>query len=509
MPDTVEPTHEALLRLCLAVDPKPWYPRIYARTSGVNRDSLDIPLNDLRLAGLIQLTEWEAGIGQGYILTDLGKEVLQNSAFLEQFKASLQTPPAETSPEAQPPGEPDAPTTYQRGETARKGYYEPEPPRVMPVLLILNLLTFGAAFVVAIRMGKPLNDFIFNGDAEVLHSAGALEATDLIHGEWWRLLTCCFLHFGLLHLGVNMYALYVLGGLEALWGSTRFLIIFCFSGLGGSCAAMIFNPGSPTAPIVLAGASGALWGLMLSLFAWVWLNRKHLPPQEVSARFRQYGFIVLLNVLVSTLPHVSAAAHFGGGVVGFLTGTLLHYHRFSVGPRRMGIAMLIAFLPALCFEVMIGTMANNSQWQQLIEAEERRTEKQAQQWFKDKDVVAVDRTTAALEGIQTKVLGNRRKNRNSRISSSSAHAFLNRPNRPFSSLSNERFLIHHCSFQRWNRSFIASIAEDDGRIAKQSAPFGSHDRRATKSLREFLVVHIQQADQVDRFQVGAMGKWYI
>ena len=217
-------------------------------------------MNDLRLAGLIQLTEWEAGIGQGYILTDLGKEVLQNSAFLEQFKASLQTPPAETSPKAQPPGEPDAPTTYQRGETARKGYYEPEPPRVMPVLLILNLLTFGAAFVVAIRMGKPLNDFIFNGDAEVLHSAGALEATDLIHGEWWRLLTCCFLHFGLLHLGVNMYALYVLGGLEALWGSTRFLIIFCFSGLGGSCAAMIFNPGSPTAPIVLAGASGAALG---------------------------------------------------------------------------------------------------------------------------------------------------------------------------------------------------------------------------------------------------------
>ena len=84
MPDSVLPTHEALLRLCALAAPKPWHPRLYARESGVPRDSLDSPLNDLRLAGLVRLTDWEKGSGQGYVLTEQGEEMLKNPVALAQ-----------------------------------------------------------------------------------------------------------------------------------------------------------------------------------------------------------------------------------------------------------------------------------------------------------------------------------------------------------------------------------------------------------------------------------------
>jgi membrane associated rhomboid family serine protease len=360
MPDTVEPTHESLLRLCAAAAPKPWYPRVYAQSSGVNRDSLDIPLNDLRLSGMIQLTDWEPGTGQGYILTDLGKEVLQNSTIMDQLRASLPVAAIEPPPVVEVPAEQEAPTTFQRGEVARYSYYLPEPPRVMPVLLILNLLAFGLTFIQAIRLQRPLNDFIFKGDPIVLHSVGALSAPDLVYDEWWRLITNCFLHFGLIHLALNMCALYVLGDLESLWGGPRFLIIYFLSGLGGSCAAMIFTPTA-----MIAGASGAIWGLMISFFAWLLLNRRHLPPQEIQERLRHYGSVIFLNLLVSTLPNISISAHLGGGFIGCILAVLLFYHRFSVGPRRTGFALLVVLVPFLCVGALLETMALSSQWQQI------------------------------------------------------------------------------------------------------------------------------------------------
>ena len=80
------PIRETLLRQCLAADPAPWYPKEYAQTSGVNRDSLYGPLNDLRVANLVQLTEWIRGKGQGYVITPLGREVLADPVALGQLR---------------------------------------------------------------------------------------------------------------------------------------------------------------------------------------------------------------------------------------------------------------------------------------------------------------------------------------------------------------------------------------------------------------------------------------
>src|SRR5947209_11747595 len=77
----------AVLKLCAAAAPAPWYPRAYAALLGVERDSLDPFLDQLRLGGLIRLTEWTADSGQGYALTPAGEQALRDPALLDHLRA--------------------------------------------------------------------------------------------------------------------------------------------------------------------------------------------------------------------------------------------------------------------------------------------------------------------------------------------------------------------------------------------------------------------------------------
>src|SRR5262245_13653433 len=86
---TTGPDHDLLqviLHRCAAAAPEPWYPKTYAETTGTPRDSLDAPLEQLRLGGLIRLTDWVQGRGQGYALTPLGTRALQGPRLLNQLR---------------------------------------------------------------------------------------------------------------------------------------------------------------------------------------------------------------------------------------------------------------------------------------------------------------------------------------------------------------------------------------------------------------------------------------
>ena len=397
MSDTVLPTHEALLRLCASVAPKPLYPKAYAQTSGVPRDTLDVLLNELRIAELIRLTDWEKGTGQGNVITELGQEVLNNPVFLAQLRTSLEQAQRMLEPSPATPDNQNS-TRYDRGDAARKSLYEPEPPRVMPVLLLVNLIAFGVSLYVAIRAGVPMNQFITKGDVTVLHEVGALSAVDLLRGEWWRLLTNCFLHFGLMHLLLNMYCLYSLGLLESLWGRARFLLLYLASGIGGSCAAMLYNP---TEADVLAGASGAIWGLMASLVAWVLMNRSHLPPEDLARWYPRIGLLFLINLGVSFIPGVSATAHFGGGGVGLIMATLLHVQRIAPPPRRTAATVLCALLPVLCIAALAEAMEKDERWLRIADSVKKRLQQNAEMHFKQQVLPAIDKADAAFEALES------------------------------------------------------------------------------------------------------------
>ena len=138
-------------------------------------------------------------------------------------------------------------------------------------------------------------------------------------GQWWRLLTAAFEHFGPLHLLLNMYMLWILGiAVERSIGHLRYLVIFLVSALGGSAAVMVFAP-----EVLTAGASGGIFGLM-GAYAVVALAQR--------VEVRGIAILIGLNVFVSlVVPGVSLAAHVGGLLAGGLVAGAL-----VVMPRLMG-----------------------------------------------------------------------------------------------------------------------------------------------------------------------------
>lgn len=174
------------------------------------------------------------------------------------------------------------------------------PPAVTYVLLALNILVF-----IAVK-------------ASVAAYGILIPAAVLQYGEWWRLVTAGFLHAGLVHLGFNMYALFVLGpDIERLFGSARFLAIYALALLGGSVLVTLFSPlNSGT-----LGASGAILGLMGGMVAYFWKYQERLSGGK--ERLWNIIMVVALNLGIGLLPGVSLWGHLGGFIIGLGSGWLL------------------------------------------------------------------------------------------------------------------------------------------------------------------------------------------
>jgi membrane associated rhomboid family serine protease len=168
---------------------------------------------------------------------------------------------------------------------------------VVPLLIVVNLIVFAITVYQARSLGdNQISELFFDW---------FLGPEIVAAGEWWRLLTSGFLHFGPIHIALNMIALYVLGrDLEPLLGKLRFTAVYLVSLLGGGTAVFLFT--DPKAAV--AGASGAVFGLMGGIA--VALLRLKMNPGPALG-------IIALNVFISiTLPGISLIGHLGGLVVG-------------------------------------------------------------------------------------------------------------------------------------------------------------------------------------------------
>ncbi|MFM8271847.1 MAG: rhomboid family intramembrane serine protease [Gemmata sp.] len=354
----------------------PWFPLRFAAERGVARDSLDEPLAELRLAGLVLAAQWVRGVGQGYALTAAGKAVTADPAAVARLRQGLPVAVAAVPAGAALAETREPPTLPASAAPALPDGREPDlalrPPVVVPALLIANAVWFFICAVWGIRWGLTLTRSVSEGHPEVLHRFGAVNGLDLMRGEWWRLITCCFVHVGALHLIGNLFALAMMGPLaEMLWGRGRLLLIYFISGLAGSALAMAIRPDA-----LLAGASGAIWGIQMSLFAWLFAFRKQLPPDVASDWFRRLSVVFLLNAGVSFLPGVSWEGHLGGGVAGFVAAGLLNAARFGARPRRLVACALLALLPVLSVAGVVGAMGAKGvpRWQKLRQAAEAEAE---------------------------------------------------------------------------------------------------------------------------------------
>ena len=409
---------EILLRECQAASPQPWYPSEYAQQTGVVRATIEADLDRLRLAGYLRLSDWVKGKGQGYLLTPEGGQVLENPRLLKRLRTAGAEPmPAPAPLQAVPSGV----TTYERGEAVRAALLQTTRPTVTITIIFLNIIVFLYGCVLASQQKVELNIFVWSGSPKIAHETGAVLRGDIVLGhEWWRLLTCCFVHFGLLHLGVNMYSLYVVGPLlERMWGTWRFLLLYLITGLAGSCAMVMLAD----ARTVGAGASGALWGLMASMVTWILLNRRFLPGPLAATWLRQLAFIFLINVAITFgVPNISASAHFGGGIAGLVLPVPLEYVRYGRGWQRLASALGIVAVPVVYFGLMLNSFSDAERSQSLrvqaqgilVAAEEmshgvykdqviRLLNQKGEDIFKDKEAVraAVDEMSKAQEKLKT------------------------------------------------------------------------------------------------------------
>ncbi len=159
-------------------------------------------------------------------------------------------------------------------------------------------------------------------------------------GQWWRMLTGAFLHYGLTHLAVNMFSLYILGrDLESYLGSVRYATIYFLSAIGGSVAVLFFAV--PFASV--AGASGAIFGL---------LGATGVALYQRKANLRSLVAILAVNLFISFLPGISLAAHAGGFLIGVASAAIVIY-----GKRRTQaiVAGLVGLGAALVALTILGT----------------------------------------------------------------------------------------------------------------------------------------------------------
>ncbi|MEP6569010.1 MAG: rhomboid family intramembrane serine protease [Acidobacteriota bacterium] len=215
------------------------------------------------------------------------------------------------------------------------------------ILLMANVFVFTLMWQTS---GMPLS-LTAVIPAEVLLPFGAkLNWLIRTQHQWWRFVTPMFLHVNLLHLGVNMYSLWIVGPyVEKLYGSAKFVVFWVLTGVAGVVASYLtVRPGLGTGPIAgflfktqdgpSAGASGALFGLVGVLFVFGIKFRHELPEGFKRAFGTGLLPMILINLSIGFLLRglIDNAAHLGGMLSGAVLALVVNYQRPG---ERAGVAV--------------------------------------------------------------------------------------------------------------------------------------------------------------------------
>lgn len=186
--------------------------------------------------------------------------------------------------------------------------------------MVVTQAIFGinvAVFIAMLLAGVSMLD---NPAGQDLVHWGANYGPLTVSGQWWRLLTCVFVHGGLLHIGFNMWCLWSLGRIaESVYGHWTFAVVYLISGLAASLASLIWNPA-----ILSVGASGAIFGIAGALIASFYLGEFSLPRAALSGTLRSVVVFVGYNLFFgAVIARTDNAAHIGGLLMGLLLGALI------------------------------------------------------------------------------------------------------------------------------------------------------------------------------------------
>ncbi|MGX7233736.1 rhomboid family intramembrane serine protease [Enterococcus italicus] len=211
--------------------------------------------------------------------------------------------------------------------------------------------------------GQPFFTWLFLGIQTLVFLIGyflpniPLESNGVLYGpaiaflhQYWRFLTPIFFHFGLMHFAVNSVVLYYMGEqIEAIYGHTRFFIIYLVTGIMGNLMSFAFN----TAGIISAGSSTALFGLFGS-FIILGFHLRHNPAIE--GMVKQFTLFLILSFVFGMFDQsIDIWGHVGGLIGGVLIGNIIGLpkpaKKYSIHIRILSLLILVFFV-ILC--VMYG-----------------------------------------------------------------------------------------------------------------------------------------------------------
>ena len=213
----------------------------------------------------------------------------------------------------------------------RRAAYEGGGALVTKTLIGINVLVFFINLAQGSTLSRVSGSLFEKGALYI----GSPFTSGLADGEWWRLITSAFLHGSLIHLGMNMLVLWIVGApVEQAIGRGRFLALYIVSGLAGSAGALLFSPDAIT-----VGASGAIYGILGAALVLESQGSHVLGGQA-------FGLIVFNLVLTFAIPNISIGGHLGGLAGGALAMLALsrfgRTHAIYGRPGLVGVVGLIA-----------------------------------------------------------------------------------------------------------------------------------------------------------------------
>ncbi|URZ05745.1 rhomboid family intramembrane serine protease [Clostridium felsineum] len=175
-------------------------------------------------------------------------------------------------------------------------------------LIIVNVIVYGVTAL--------LSQNIFNINNNVLNLMGAKNDLLIDSGQYYRLITCMFLHGSIIHIASNMYSLYCMGYmLEEIYGKVKYLAIYFVSGITASIFSYFFSRGG-----ISVGASGAIFGLLGAAFIFGFKLRKRIGKGLLT----NIASVLALNIFISvSVPNIDIFAHMGGFIGGVIIATIL------------------------------------------------------------------------------------------------------------------------------------------------------------------------------------------
>jgi rhomboid protease GluP len=187
-------------------------------------------------------------------------------------------------------------------------------PYITYSIIFINLIIFG----IEIKLGGSTN-------LDVLESLGGLVPEKVLSGEWWRVINANFLHYGWLHIGTNMFALYVLGRLvELSQGISFYLTVYLLSGIGSMIAFSLLAFKTSNLNVLVIGASAAIMGLVgtiLAISIKLWLRDRN------ALTTRNLGQVILIIIVQfafdNLVPQISFQSHLFGFIIGLIISIIL------------------------------------------------------------------------------------------------------------------------------------------------------------------------------------------